>query len=139
MPSTVRTPPDPNLLAIHFLPGLRVGNGITDVVALHIRQDLVPRLPRFDVTLAEAAIVVNQAANWELGDEVFGEGVEVHFLERGEAMRHHQAGEFGRCGGGGVEPAAEGDFVGGLEGDVFTRHFWLGCNTSKWCWSCRWG
>jgi hypothetical protein len=38
-------------------------------------------------------------------------------------MRHYQAGEFGGCGGGGVEPAAEGDFVGGLEGDVFARHF----------------
>ena len=38
-------------------------------------------------------------------------------------MRHYQTGEFGGCGGGRVEPAAEGDFVGGLEGDVFARHF----------------
>jgi len=38
-------------------------------------------------------------------------------------VRHYQTGEFGGCGGGRVEPAAEGDFVGGLEGDVFARHF----------------
>jgi hypothetical protein len=40
-------------------------------------------------------------------------------------MRHYQAGEFGGCGGGGggVEPATKGNFVGGLEGDVFARHF----------------
>jgi hypothetical protein len=112
----IRTAPDPNFLPINLIPSLRIGDRITDVVALHVRQDLMSRLTGFDIAGAEAAVVVDEAADGELRGEILRERVKVHLFQGREPVRHYQTGQFGGGRGGrGVEPAAEGDLVGGLE------------------------
>jgi len=81
------------------------------------------------VARAKTTVVVHETADLELGDEVFGESVKVHFFEGGEAVRHYQARKrlLGVCGWG-VKPAAQDDMVRGLEFDVGAWHFavWRG-------------
>ncbi len=95
MPATIRTSPNGNLVRIDVLPRLRIRNRIRDITTLLHGDDLVAWLVGCDIAVAEATIVVDEAAEWELRREVLGEGVEVHFFEGGEAVGHHYAWDFG--------------------------------------------
>ena len=73
-------------------------------------------MPIFLITGREPAVVVHKTPQWQVGAEVLGEDIEVHLLDRREAMGYYQAGQLrgSGCVGGGVEPAAEDDIVGRL-------------------------
>ncbi len=82
------------------------------------------RMARLVVTSPKTAVVVHETADLELGDEVFGESVEVHFFEGGEAVRHYQARKrLLRVCGWSIKPAAQDDLVRGLEFDIGAWHF----------------
>ena len=85
MAPRVRRAPDPNLLRVHFLKRLRIGNGIRVVALLQRRDDLMSWLA---LAVAETPIILDQTAYRQLRGEVLGEGVQIHFLERRPAVCH---------------------------------------------------
>jgi hypothetical protein len=133
MSTRITTPPNPNPLRINLLPRRRIRDGITIITTLQRRDDLLSRLPRRSITRAKPAIVIHETVQRESGSELLRELIECHFFQRREAVCHYEAGEFCAMGpaaggdGGGVEPPAEGDTVGGAEFDVFARHGGLDC------------
>jgi hypothetical protein len=105
MPAGVAAAPDPDPGRVHLRQRAGVGDGVPVVADLGPRIDLLTGLP---VAGAEAAIVEDQDVQPGRCEHL-GEAVQVHLLDRGEAVRH----DHGRTGRGGslgrVEPAAQGD------------------------------
>ena len=116
----VAAPPDPDPGGVHLGQGGGVGNGVPVVADLRPRVDLLPGLA---VAGTEVAVVEHEHVQ-PGGGEHLGETVQVHLLDRGEAVRHDD-GRSGAAGAAGrVEPAAQGDALC-IELDVTPSHFLL--------------
>src|SRR4029077_10524884 len=87
MAATVARTPDADSLAIDLGLYARPRNRMAVVAHLLNGIDLQARLT---AARAEIAIVVNQRGE-SRGGKYFGEAVEVHFLDRGKPVRHHDA------------------------------------------------
>lgn len=124
MTPSKRIPPNPHPLRINALQRARKRHRIGQIARLFIRHNLPSRVAWTDVAGAEAAVVVDDDGEGEGGGEEVGDFGEFHFFDAGPAVDHYEAGELclSIVGGWGVEPAAEGDLVGGFECDVFAWH-----------------
>jgi hypothetical protein len=76
------------------------------------------------ITLSKSSIIIYQTRNGQLIAEILRESIQVHFLERGEAVRHDDACQLAvaYCRAWSVQPSSEGDIIGCLELDIFARH-----------------
>ena len=93
---------------------------------------LLPRidfLTRFAVARAEIAIVVNQRGKAGLAEDL-GEAIEIHFLDGGEAVRHHDRGHAALGALGQIEPSAESRTFG-VEFDVTAHNVTLARDDSR--------
>ena len=120
----VRAPPNPDSRGIYFGQSLGISYSVGDVAYLDTGYDLLAWLAVFHVARAKASVVIDEAGQRELRREVFREGVEIHLLEGGKPVRHHQARTFPSTSlrGRQVQPPAEGDLVVGLKFNVSARH-----------------
>ena len=84
MAAGVAAAPDPDPARVHLGHRLQVGDGVPVVADLRPRVDLLARLT---VAGAEAAVVEDQDVEPGRGKHL-GEAVQVHLLNRGEAVRH---------------------------------------------------
>jgi hypothetical protein len=113
--------PYPDAVGLDLREGLRVGDRVAVVADLRPRVDLLARLA---VAGAEVAVVEHQRPK-ATGGERLTEAVEIHLLDGGEAVRHHDRGD--RPGGpvGQVQPATQGHALG-VELDVLSHRDLLG-------------
>src|SRR6266566_5209784 len=113
----VAATPDPDPARVHLGQRVQVSDGMPVVADLRPRVDLLARLP---VAGAEAAVVEDQGVEPGRGERL-GEPVQVHLLDRGEAVRHDHGGPGRARPFRGVEPAAQGDALS-VELDVSPCH-----------------
>ena len=117
VPARVAAPPDPDPGGVDLVEGGGVGDGVAVVAHLLPGVDLLTRLA---VARAEVAVVEHERVQARRGEHL-GEGVEVHLLDRGEPVRHHDGGSPPGHPLPPVQPPSQGDALG-VELDVATIH-----------------
>src|SRR6266498_1820888 len=117
MATAVAGPPHPDAVRVDLWACLRPGDRVAVVADLRPRINLLAWLA---VACTEIAVVEYQGPE-PAGGERLREAVEVHLLDRGEAVGHDDGGD--RAGGrvGQVQPAPQRHALG-VELDVLAHH-----------------
>src|SRR5580698_11481803 len=116
MPTAVARSPYTDTGGVNFRMATDPGDCVAIVAHLLPRIDFLTRLA---VARAEVAIIVNQRREAGLAEDL-GEAIEVHFLDGGKAVRHHDRGHGPLGAIGQIKPSAESSTFG-VEFDV-TAH-----------------
>lgn len=91
MSATVGTAPDADFVGIDVFTRLCIRDGILNIACLDRRNDFMAMLAGTVIGVAVSSIVECQTVYGQFGREVLCKGIEIHLLERGEAVRQNQA------------------------------------------------